>query len=178
LSNKITLYQDVDGCLNASMPPWAGSRISTKEATTSEGRTYMIRYAVDLISALKGLSTDLVWLTTWTHDGPKIIAPLVGWPAGETAPVLCPPAEYAAGGYQSIYWKFAALELDQLANPRPFIWVDDELADFKILPSLDLWERLDALGTEYIVVAPKDFLGVTPKQVAEMAEFIAKHEQV
>jgi len=111
------LYLDVDGVINAQMPYGWGKLAKGKAAG------WRIRWAPRMIDALAAMDVELVWTTTWRDEAVTELAPLIGW--GGHGRVLHPLDGDLI--WPSIDWKFDAVRADQIGNPSPYIWLDDEL---------------------------------------------------
>lgn len=99
---------------------------------------------------------DLVWATTWEHDAPRLIAPILELPTD--LPVI-----ERSQGVADETWKLH--DVERFVGNRPLAWIDDNLwgdafawADQRNAPTLlirtsssvglteqDLW-RLEAFG--------------------------------
>lgn len=73
---------------------------------------------------LLALPCDLVWATAWMHDANEVIGPLLGLPPLPVADLPDAPLEDPV---DTLHWKTKALV--ETADGRPFVWVDDEIAD-------------------------------------------------
>ena len=146
------LLIDVDGVLN----PFGAGR-----APDGFARHELLGYDVWLSPRhglwLNGLVTwfDLVWATTWEHDAPRLIAPILELP--NDFPVI----EFRQSEGET--WKLR--DVARFAGNRPLAWIDDDLlgdafawADQRTAPTLlirtspnvglveqDVW-RLEAFG--------------------------------
>lgn len=155
---KVTLFMDVDGCLNARSPFGWGAR-RTAVVTDTAGDRIRITWAPRLVEQLAALDVDLVFVTTWLEDATGVLADAIGW--GSHARVLRPPAGLT---WPSIGWKADAVAADQMVNPSPFIWVDDELSD-----------RHRNLWPDAMLISPFDHIGLTPAHLEQMREFTHTH---
>ena len=69
------------------------------------------------------------------------------------------------GRYTPSDWKLVAAHDWALANPgRPFVWVDDDLDEWR--------ERADFGATETLLVTPQRQAGLTPRHVAEIGAWV------
>ena len=75
---------------------------------------------------LQGLAEayELVWATTWEHDAPEVLGPVLGLPE-------MPVIEFTHGAANKT-WKIA--DVDAFIGDRPAAWLDDELG-----PDADAW---------------------------------------
>lgn len=153
MTKKVRLYLDVDGVINAAMPPWKGP---SEGRAVAEGHAYKIRWAPAMVAELAALGVDLVWATTWRKDAAFSIAPLIGW--GEDARHLSPPFDLT---WPSIDWKAAAVAEDQKGDPSPFIWADDEIHR----------GHVDA-HPDALVLSIDPRLGITPTTIQRMRDYI------
>ncbi len=187
-STRPRLYLDVDNVLNASKAArkWRtegdapdsgyGRGFAVSWDTASQGgwssmpTRYRMTWSLKLIEALKALETDydveIVWCTTWCHDAPKSVGPLMG--LGMHHRVLEPLNGVV--DFPSINWKLEAVREDQLANPSPYIWIDDEVWDLgpeRLLSSLP-GDPLD----RYLLIGPDGPWGITPQHMSEVYTFL------
>jgi hypothetical protein len=161
--DKVRLYLDVDGVINAQMP-FGWGRLQRQHVVADES-TYRIRWAPRMVEALGALDLEIVWLTSWRQWGPLSIAPAIG--LGADSRVLHPNGDPDAKTPQdnSIYWKIEQLEADQSASPSRFIWVDDEINDEPMI-------RLRAENLGGLAISANDLIGITPKNIEQMQEYI------
>lgn len=182
METKLTrIYQDVDGCLNASWNALAWkSRAIDEDAGYRSGLApiyhsergvksdrpithFKIEWNRFLVEEMNRLEFDLVWLTTWRADALQIGRMLNLTPADER--VLHPISGVTE--YPSIYWKYDALVEDHNRNPSPFVWIDDELRN--VLG----WKREVIEGMGGLIISPDPNFGVTPDHIAEIKEYIS-----
>lgn len=168
-----TLYIDVDGVVNANEPHQGWGK--TKQGSASaEGFKYRIRWSPAMIERLSALKVRLIWATTWRRYAAQNIAPLVGWEEAAHASWLAPPKDHDYDEYApSLSWKVDALVADQIANgPTPVIWIDDELADKDSMDQFDVLKKI--AGLDIILVAPTARVGISPKDMVRIEEFISR----
>lgn len=155
---RVRLYLDVDGVLNAEMPlDWGTPQDGHAKPYDT---TYLLRWAPAMIEELNKLDVDLVWTTTWRSHAELIIAPLMGI----TLPsrVLHPLSGVTT--FPSINWKMQALIADQRESPSPFLWVDDEIG----MRDIFVGEGLGGLA-----ISSNPVTGITVANVADMQKYIA-----
>ncbi len=124
------LLIDVDGVLNP---------FGTGRAPDGFARHELLGYDVWLSPRhglwLNGLATwfDLVWATTWEHDAPRLIAPILELPTD------LPVIEFRQSEGET--WKLR--DVARFAGNRPLAWIDDDLfgdalawADQRTAPTL------------------------------------------
>lgn len=168
MTTRVRIYQDVDGVLNAQMP-YGWGRLQNGHAKTN-GTEYRIRWAPNMVTQLDLLDADRVWATTWCEDAEASIRPLLGLSPAER--VLMPLSGVVT--FPSVDWKIEAIVEDQLANPSPFIWLEDEAWDpFTLDPELVPGKIASDLGGYVPLINSR--LGITPKHMDEMQEYIALH---
>lgn len=116
------LFLDVDGTLlplDGSKPldaasDWDGWQDTGNPLLRRVDRTHGPR--------LLALGCELMWATAWMEDANEVIAPLLGLPR---LPVAALPDWQSDGLADGLHWKTRVLV--ELANGRPFVWLDDEL---------------------------------------------------
>jgi hypothetical protein len=108
------LLIDVDGVLNP---------VGTSRAPDGFARHELLGYDVWLSPRhglwLNELATwfDLVWATTWEHDAPRLIAPILKLPSD------LPVIEFRQSEGET--WKLR--DVARFAGKRPLAWIDDDL---------------------------------------------------
>jgi hypothetical protein len=180
---QVRLYEDIDGCLNAEynarawrnaedvgsvgagyQRAWVTPRHDDYGERLSEFHTapkYRLEWNERLIAALNELPVEFVWTTTWRedaravgkamkllHDPQRVLHPLRGFTT-----------------FPSIEWKIESILHEQEHDPSPFIAVDDEW-DW----SPNYRESLEGMGG--LVICPDANLGLTPKHIEQMREYI------
>lgn len=180
----VRLYQDVDGCLNAMLSGhvWGevgetgdcGALKGVAEAYYGEdgqldpnGRParFNMWWNSRLIDALNEMDVEFVWTTTWREDA-RNVAKLMKL-THQNSRVLHPLDGKTR--FPSIGWKFDALVAEQMRDPSPFIWVDDEI---QALPRAAR-EMIHQLGG--LMICPDSGYGMTPKHVKMMSEYFDNH---
>lgn len=153
------LYLDVDGVINAQMPPW-----STVETERVIG--YRIRWAPVMLTRLDKLGLDLVWLTTWGSHAPYDLAPVIQFGEGAPAPVAVPQS----WGWTTLEWKLPGLQA--LEPEDHFVWIDDHLVDDQYG---DFATQARAAFPNALIIAPKAHLGITQKHLDSIVEYMEAH---
>ncbi|MEU4360529.1 HAD domain-containing protein [Promicromonospora sp. NPDC023987] len=159
------LFLDVDGALL----PFGGPGMLPQPRDGRPEDPDMPRPEFDFIDPalgplLQGLGCDLMWATAWMGDANEVIAPRVGLPELPVAD-LPPYGEY---GPNSLGWKTRALV--RVAAGRPFVWVDDVIAE------LDRWfVDLEHPGPA-LLFQVESSVGLTADGVAEIATWLLEHE--
>ena len=146
------LLLDVDGVLS----PYgnrSGAWRDWRQAGNPDG--FALPLSLELSRHVAALPLDRVWLTTWRHEANTVVAPFLGWP---DVPVL----DFAESGEQrsALPEKLAAAAAFLEANPRPFVWVDDDLASH---PSASTWAARS--GLPYLLLSPRSTVGLTLSQI-------------
>lgn len=173
------LFLDIDGVLQA--PYMKNGHERTRRITIRRpgvAGNYRVRVSPVLFEALEQLTVEVRWLTYWCDQeavrdfleqvpGPvfphSAIAP---FPKGEA--VLGYGAGTPTGAWVNPDWKRDYVRDTLRADPRPFIWADDDevpvhgtsiAADFGHLP--------------HLLVAPDSNFGLTLEHVARMSHLLA-----
>lgn len=159
------LFLDVDGVLNAFNVKGSRGRAfpSFQEAKCNGFR---IMYSLEMGNRLAALDVDIFWLTTWEIDDlcNKEIGPLFGW---EPLPVI-DRGEYDQPGQ---WWKSSAARDFIKGDNRPFIWLDDDLADAETLKEIE-WVK--DCGVPNLLISPNPWIGLTPRQIDKVEAFIGE----
>lgn len=183
MAQRIRLYEDIDGCLNASYNARAWRNKEDPEDLGGYQRAWVhpeyddfgnhrgpgsVKFRMEwnerLIAALNELPLELVWSTTWRADSLKV---------GEAMGLTLRPHRilHPLSGettFPSIEWKWAAIVQEQELNPSPFIAVDDEW-DYVSSYKRETLKRLGGL-----IISPDSSLGITPAHVEMMRAYIAQ----
>lgn len=180
-SKKPVLYLDWDGVVNffgsrnqyrkrsgfhylrrgSAMPiaefsPWGGNGFAPRGP-------FSLNWSAELLRKLAELPVDIVALTTWRHSFTELIKAtqwelesfrVLDWVDG-------PKGKEHAG-------KIPALIQDQIMNPRPFIWADDEAIAFY---NDDHRKMLE--GIPQLLLAPDEKVGLTMADYEAMLKFLA-----
>jgi len=182
MAERVRLYEDIDGCLNASHNgrPWRTSE-DYVNAGYCRGRakvrhddrgvekphsdiSYLMEWNSRVIDELNTLPLDFAWLTTWRAD-----AMGVGELMGLTLPQRVLHPLNGKTTFPSIDWKYESVRAEQEPDPSPFIWVDDELGD---IPQIAIDYMVKDLGG--LLIAPDPNFGITPHHISMMREYIAR----
>jgi len=167
MPQRPVIYLDVDGVLNA-FSMWRFTQ--PKDCYTDFEEYHNIYEESVMLSKhmardLHNLSiyADVMWLTYWLEAAPQRLAPALGLP-----------------DWDWIDWeptKHEALIEDQLLNPRPFVWIDDDEITDKT--SWLLKERLDTLSKPpaHLLIRPSARTGIKPSEMQTVEEFVRRHNQ-
>lgn len=158
---KPIIYLDVDGVLNmldrsedaTGNECWGDFIVHPDVKPDQDPRAFDLCMSKSMVAALAALPADVVWLTTWRHDAPKHVAPLVE----------APEWHVIDWGYE----KGAALAQDQAANPRPFVWVDDYEAT-----EANVRYFIGKTNIPYLLIKPNPLQGITRAHMREIQGFL------
>lgn len=159
---KPVILLDVDGVLNAVCRGPAPDN-EFDDFTEAMCLGFLITYSQEMGRRLAALDADIVWLTTWQERANEHIAPLFGWEEKPVVPDISKPS--------AEWWKNTSAQAFIEADPRPFIWVDDDLSCSIRTDSDIRW--IENLGVPNLLISPTTNRGLRPKQIDMMEEFIA-----
>lgn len=168
------LFLDVDGVLNAfdldtslgGFDDFVGHEIVVDNGTGF--RMFLeVLLSLEMGRRISALPVEIIWLTTWGHDADLEIAPRCGLPGG--LPVITTPSEATGNGS----WKVGAVMEVLDRQPRPFVWVDDDLDDIRARgkSARELVEELNLPG---LLVAPDPRTGLIPEQLESIEAFVSQ----
>jgi HAD domain in Swiss Army Knife RNA repair proteins len=170
-----TVFLDVDGVLNAFRfdVEHASFGDFTDHAVTIDdqpglGRRFDLCLSRTMGERLASLNAVIVWVTTWEHHADTYIAPLCGLPRDLS--VLTSP-----DGVDTWHgtWKFDAVRRAVSEDPRPFVWVDDDLDAFgRGSDSARRWAA--DLPIENLLVSPDPRAGLTHGHLEAIEAFLEK----
>lgn len=174
---KPYLFLDVDGVLNAldgrNKGDW--DDFCKKDVWAPLGgvqgshlQKFRMRISKKMCAALAALDAEIHWATTWEHLANDTLHELTGF---NDYPVACRMATGMTHGLltgEEVWWKFVEIYRIVEADPRPFIWCDDEA----IPPFAS--ERFRDLGQPFMLVEPDSDVGLTQEMVQRMRDFIER----
>ena len=168
-----TVFLDVDGVLNAFQfdPEHATFDDFTDHAITiddpqSFGRRFDVCLSRTMGERIASLPAVIVWVTTWEHHADTYIAPLCGLPTG--LKVLTSPGDVDTWHGT---WKFDAVRRAITDDPRPFVWVDDDLDLFgRGSHSTRRWA--EDLPIENLLLSPDPRSGLTHGNLDAIEAFL------
>ena len=167
-----SLYLDFDGVVNAPHPQ---HKMVKKFSIEIEGSQHLapvnyITYSPIVVERLesfrKTYNVELVWGTTWNHSNHvlKLASDLKGLDNGRVLPAVLHTAQ--VGRREWTQWKADAIIVDQLKNPRPFIWVDDNAHQFH---GTAVESQVSAPS---LFVTPNSTFGLTLNDLDKMETFL------
>ena len=155
----VTVFLDVDGVLSPVVPPRSDHWDDWERI---EGIPFHLVLSRQMAARIADLDAEIIWLTTWEHDANAVVADYLGW---EPHDVL------ERKGSRGEWWKLEALAERIESDPRPFVWVDDELERRK--RDVEPWLR--GLDVPVLPLAPRSEVGLTESQITEIERFVAEH---
>lgn len=158
------LFLDVDGPLipfgESSDGPRTAAAGPPPPASADCAHPLLERLDPGIGARLLALDCRLVWATTWMERANEIVAPRIGLAPLPVADWPDPPAG-AGRDPRGLHWK--TRHLVDLADGRPFVWLDDEISSMDRLwvgarhPGPSLLQRVEpALG-----ITDADFAAIT-----------------
>lgn len=115
---------------------------------------------ISFITTQHAAGLDIRWATTWQNDANLFVAPAFALP---TLPVGA-----AALGISDHSYKQRAARA-AIEQGHPLIWTDDDAIDFSSR------SMITASGVPHLLIEPDTQFGLTPTDLAAIAEFIATH---
>jgi hypothetical protein len=130
-----------------------------------------------LMQEIDALDCDVVWCTTWGRFANPSFGALVGAPEWESIGDVTDYSGYSSSGELIIVqhpapnWKCEAIRQHQEANPRPYIFADDEL----LTQEAQDWLKSEIESPSLFVVPTPEEGGLIPQHIDLIEEFIVKH---
>jgi hypothetical protein len=177
-SGRPHLFLDVDGVLNAfELGLSSGTEMFDDfdvhevefEFEAGYPRTFIVCLSPTMGARIAQLAVDIHWVTTWEHRADSAIAPLCGLPRG--LPVLSPLDEAEEW---DLDWKFLAVRRSVERDPRPFVWIDDDIDYFRDGP-VTAREWAASLSLPSLLIAPGGETGLLPQQLDAVEDFVRRH---
>jgi hypothetical protein len=177
-SGRPHLFLDVDGVLNAfELGLSSGTEMFDDfdvhevefEFEAGYPRTFIVCLSPTMGARIAQLAVDIHWVTTWEHRADSAIAPLCGLPRG--LPVLSPLDEAEEW---DLDWKFLAVRRSVERDPRPFVWIDDDIDYFQDGP-VTAREWAASLSLPSLLIAPGGETGLLPQQLDAVEDFVRRH---
>ncbi len=125
------IYKDWDGVTNAHKPPH-GDTLTVEIAVPDNPyllNPSKITYSPLVVRTIdrfrEQYDSELVWSTTWNFQHAVLLVPehVGGLANGRVLEAKL--NEAAVDNREWTKWKAEAIIADQLLNPRPFVWIDD-----------------------------------------------------
>ena len=172
------LFLDVDGVLNVSEEDLGRSAEMFEDFVMHDvnfdvvagyHRSVPVWLSPAMGARVAGLAVDTQWVTTWGHRANSAIAPLCGLPRG--LPVLVPGDDDEEW---DLDWKFLAVRQMVEQDPRPFVWIDDDI-DFVWDDAVSPREWADGISVPSLLIAPDTQTGLLRRQLDAVDEFLRQH---
>ena len=172
------LFLDVDGVLNVFEKDVGGDTEMFDDFVMHEvdfdvvagyHRALAVWLSPSMAVRLAGLAVDIQWVTTWEHRAGSAIAPLCGLP--RDLPVLLHGVNDEEW---DLDWKFHAVRGVIEHDPRPFVWIDDDI-DFLRDGTVSPREWADGLAVPSLLIAPDTRTGLLPRQLDAIDDFLRRH---
>lgn len=159
------LYLDVDGVINV-FPKHGRNKTGWEFLSQTTAAGFRITWSEEMLERLTALGMELVWTTTWQEYAPRELAPKIDFGVGSRW--LSPPPGFIVS-YPTIDWKYAAVKLDQIENPSPFVWIDDEM---------ERVHRVWAAANGGLALRTYETQGITPQMIEAISNFLDSIEAV
>lgn len=158
---------DVDGVLNpyAMTGPTPEAFADFEEHTA---RGFLLRLSRDMGRRLARLTAELCWATTWADTIDRDVTPFCGLPAGLRIAAR-PPLEEAA---LATNWKLVQVRRLLEAEPRPFVWIDDDALSRPGPDGEDALSWAGGLEVPHLLVAPDPAVGLTAAELGWIERFL------
>jgi HAD domain in Swiss Army Knife RNA repair proteins len=162
---RVRVFLDFDGVLNPETRPPLGA-FADWCASIVEGVPVVWSPTVARSISQLADHAEVLWLTTWEQDAQMHLGPLMGLPRFELAGTDDSDAPWR-------WWKHDVVTALWQTDPRPFVWIDDDLAVFT-----EAFEWVQGLPPDNgLAVVPDPSVGLTPEHLAIIERFIAFHER-
>jgi hypothetical protein len=173
------LFLDVDGVLNAfdflpgqDSPGFDDFEVHHVAFEGEDGfsHSFALFISSSMGARLAALGADITWVTTWEHRADSHIAPLCDLP--RDLPVLTKPRQAADpwGG-----WKFHEVRRAVERDPKPFVWVDDDIDSFRS-GAMTPRDWAAGISTPSLLIAPDPSTGLLPEHLDLIETFLAQHQ--
>jgi hypothetical protein len=158
------VFLDVDGVLNPETRKPPGP---LTDWCTSSVDGVTIRWSPTVAQFISQLAirAEVMWLTTWEEGAQVHLEPLMGLPRLELAGRDTLDAPWR-------WWKQDVVTALWEADPRPFVWIDDDLALFD-----DALDWLTDLPSDRVLpIIPDPTIGLTPAHLDVIDQFVTTHQ--
>lgn len=152
------VFLDVDGVLSPVAP---GSSAWDDWELVDDSPFHLV-LSRRMAERIRDLDAEVVWLTTWEHDANAVVAEVLAWDPNDVVVRRDTGTEW---------WKLVAIAERIEADPRPFVWVDDELERRK--REVERWLR--GLDVPALAISPRPEVGLTAAELEQIEEFVAEH---
>lgn len=153
---KPYLFLDIDGVLNSFGGGVWGDEQEYELSPFGEG-PFVVTLSNRMAIAINSLDCELWWTTTWQTE-----AYMVGDIIGLHGQVL--------NLDRGMGWKRGAVERHLDADPRPFVWFEDETGGY----GTNNDKHMDHLPPRF-VWNPSIVTGITPMVIEQAREFLDQH---
>jgi hypothetical protein len=171
---KARMYLDFDGVFNAPEPPYNDVKkfsLNVKDSVHLR-EVSTITFSPTVVERMeymrKFFDVELVWLTSWNDDNHILaVAPhMAGLDGGRV--IKAALNHDAANSHDWTIWKAEAILADQQADPKPFVWVDDNAPKYH---GLRIMNELDHVMKKILV--PDSKTGLTKPDLQIIEKFFA-----
>jgi hypothetical protein len=157
------MYLDVDGVINPKETTLFSSLKLATAYSDLRKKSFLIKWSPELIAELNSLPCDIIMLSTWKDQSVTSIAPLMTLEAEGFL-------DWQVWDYDELqFMKFVSLLEDQIVNPRPFIWIDDEATGAYTHATPEELANFPS----HMVIQPEGTLGLTPTHLEQIKKFLA-----
>ena len=147
------LYLDIDGVIITDYSPFEQEPLNNIE-----------NYAPEVARRLGSTGLELVWLSSWDNGSMSCTERVEAFRKGRS---LEPATN--SHGHINISQKLRALIVDQIKDPSPFVWVDDEI-------TLAAKREIDAsLKVPSLLIAPERSIGLNERELWQIEDFARIH---
>jgi hypothetical protein len=161
---RVRVFLDFDGVLNPEVKPPSGPLTDWCESVVDGVSVMWSPTVAGRVAALAARS-EVLWLTTWGQDAQVHLAKLMQLPRFELAGTDKGDAPWR-------WWKHDVVTAFWDNDPRPFVWIDDDLTLFD--------EASDWMGSlppeQALAIAPNPEVGLTPNHLDTIDRFVTSYE--
>lgn len=154
------VFLDVDGVLS----PMVTESRAWDDWQRVEGIPFHLVLSREMAQRISALDAEVIWLTTWEHDANAVVAQELGWEPNDVLDRHDP---------QEGWWKLEAIRERIESDPRPFVWIDDELEPRK--HEVEPWLR--ELDVPSLALSPRPEVGLTEGELERVETFVEEHRE-